>query len=153
MDVYTYYALCFLLFLFLFYRPIAKGMISFLDGKITEIKWEVESAIRSKEELEKQLAELKKDMPFVERKHKEMIESAKEEINREYKAKCKSLKSVLQFTEKASLQKIKQMEQNAVANVKSQILEKSLIIVSKYFADQKSSDLDLAIIANRLNRQ
>lgn len=153
MDSYAYYALFFALFIILAYRPLAKAIGFFLDEKITEIKWEVESAIHSKEDLEKELSELKKDMPFVERKHKEMLESASEEISESYKARCAEFKAALKFTEANALQRISQSEKEALAKVKSEMLKKSLSIISNYFADQKNSDLDLAIITSALKRQ
>lgn len=150
MDAYAYYLLCFILFLFLTYRPISRGLNGFLDEKITAIKWHLESSINAKESLEKELAELKKDMPFAHRKHEEMIESAKKEISSSYKARCKDLEEVLKFSEKTAIKRIEQIEKKAILDVKAQILEKSLFIVSKYFADQKNSDLDLAIVTNNL---
>lgn len=153
MDTYTYYALFFGLFFFLFYKPLAKGVRGFLDEKITEIKWEIESSLNSKEDLEKELNDLKKDMPFVERQHKEMLESAKKEIDEVYKSRCEDFKVTLKFSEKNSLKRIEQTENRAIANVKSEMLGKSLQIISNYFADQKNSDLDLAIVTNAFKRQ
>lgn len=153
MDAYAYYLLCFLLFVALAYRPISKFLKSFLDEKITEIKWNLESSINAKNELAKELAQLKKDLPFSHRNHEVMINSAEKEISAIYDSRCKDFKGILKFSEKTSIQRISQMEKQAITSIKAELLEKSISIVSKYFADQPNSELDLAIVSSGLKRQ
>lgn len=144
MDAYFYYTICFLIFCVLFYKPIYKLLISFLDNKISEIKWDIESAINSKDEAYKELTELKNDMTFVEKKHKQMLDEAEEEIKKSYNQRKKEFEKFLSYLEKNNEQKILQMEAQAILHVKKKMLDESLSLVSKYCADQKN--FDLAII-------
>jgi|GEM_PF-3236372 len=148
MDAYFYYLVCFILFVVLFYKPIAKALVSFLDAKIIQIKWDIDSSLATRKDLLQELKELESSMKYTDQKHKEMLDMAKGEIEESYQAAVKDFDLALDYSKKNAEERVLQMKKETLAQMKAELLTKSLDIVSKYFADQKESSLDIAIISS-----
>lgn len=148
LDSYAYFAICFIIFFAIVYRPGKKAILNLLDNSIQEVKIDLDTVVNRKIQAEKELAELKEQMSFVEAKHAEMLENAKSEIQKTYENRCKDFDKTLEYSEINSKARMDQMRRDAMRELENAILVKSLNLVSDYFNNNQSSKIDLAIVSS-----
>ena len=66
-------AVCFVIFIYLAYRPVKKAILASLDARINEIKEKLSQAERLKEEAKSLLDEVEKELDEFEARKKDII--------------------------------------------------------------------------------
>ena len=69
-------AICFIIFIYLAYRPIKKAIVASLDARIDEIKTKLAETEALKQEAKLLLDEIKQEMEAFEARKKSILESA-----------------------------------------------------------------------------
>ena len=96
MDETAWFAVCFVIFVVLAFKPAKGAILGFLDGKIKEIRDALTEAQNAKVEAEKELKSLHQEVADADHRHKEMIERAKDEIDVFYKERCAMFKKTIE---------------------------------------------------------
>ncbi len=148
LDERAWLAICFTIFVIVFYKPIKKAILSFLDNRILQIRNELGDARKAKEAANAKLQEIQERLNATEKKHREMITSAKLEIEKIFEERCKGFEKSLEYRRNAAEERISQMQKEALEAMEKEFLSRVASSVSSYFQSKNSADLDLAIISS-----
>jgi F-type H+-transporting ATPase subunit b len=119
MDEKTWFAIVFLSFVFLVFKPVKKALVGMLDQRSEKIRKEIEQALKLKEEAREMLA-------LYERKHKEafkeaddIIKSARREADMIVENGKKQLEENLKRKLEVTMQRIDQAEAAALSQIQT----------------------------------
>lgn len=153
LDESAWLAICFFIFVGLAYRPGKNAILKFLDDRIAQIKLELDTANLTKDNATKELAELKANFLSMEKKHKDMVQTIEKEIEKNFEERCSKFKKSLEYMENSANEHIDQMRKNAVAEMEKELLGKILNLVSRYFQEQNSTALDIAVVSTNTQQR
>jgi len=137
-DPEFWIAVAFLLFVALVSRPIARAVNKILDERAAKIRHDLEEARRLRSEAEALLAEYKKKLQDAAREAGEIMNHAREEAELFRKEAAANLTASLARRERMALDKIAQAEAQAVAEVKSQVVDLAVAAARRILEQQMS---------------
>lgn len=118
-DTSLWLGIAFVLFIVIAYKMGGKAVIAGLDNQISDIKNEVETAERLKEEAQELLAQYERKHQDAEKEAEKIIQKAKAQANT-LKSDCdKELQALMERKEEQLQARLKRMEQNAIAEIQS----------------------------------
>ena len=133
------------------YKPIKRSILGFLDDRIKKIKWEIDSASLAKQNAQKDLEELRKDLSLIEKHHEEMTRLSRISIEKKFEERCIKFQKSLEYTQNAAKEHIELMQKNAAKKIEKEFLDRVLNLVSSYFDKKNSAELDLAVVSTNSN--
>ena len=109
----------FIFFGVLVYLKIPQKINNFLTGKINEIQKELEEAEKLKEEAKKFLADCENKIDKSQKESKEIINAAKNESEKAIIERTKKFHQIIEERKKSTEQKIAQLKENALKDIKN----------------------------------
>ena len=109
----------FIFFAILIYLKVPQKMNNSLSDKIDEIKKELEEAEKLKEEAKNLFADYENKIDKSKKETKEIIDSAKKESEKAIIEKTKKFHKIIEERKKSNEQKIVQMKENALKDIKN----------------------------------
>ena len=148
MDATAWFAVCFVIFIVLAFKPAKNAIFGFLDGKIKAINDALQEAQIAKMEAERDLKLLHEEMASADHRHHEMVEKAKEEIEALYNERCAAFKKTIEYREKAAEVSLEQMKVDAASAVEGAFLELVVDAVAGHMKKNASGRMDMTILKN-----
>jgi F-type H+-transporting ATPase subunit b len=132
-------AVCFIIFIYLAYRPVKKAIIASLDARINEIKEKLAKAERLKEEAKNLLDEVEKELDEFEARKKDIITSAQNSIERFVETKNKEISLLLACKKDSAIKSIDNEREKASNSLKLEFTETVLNLVKNYLVQTKNN--------------
>jgi F-type H+-transporting ATPase subunit b len=132
-------AVCFIIFIYLAYRPVKKAIIASLDARINEIKEKLAQAERLKAEAKSLLEEVEKELDEFETRKKEIIVSAQSTIERLVETKNKEISLLLARKKDSAIKAIDNEREKASSSLKLEFTETVLNLVKSYLIQTKNN--------------
>lgn len=132
-------AVCFIIFIYLAYRPVKKAIIASLDARINEIKEKLAKAERLKEEAKNLLDEVEKELDEFEARKKDIITSAQNSIERFVETKNKEISLLLARKKDSAIKSIDNEREKASNSLKLEFTETVLNLVKNYLVQTKNN--------------
>ena len=132
-------AVCFIIFIYLAYRPVKKAIIASLDARINEIKEKLAKAERLKEEAKNLLDEVEKELDEFEARKKDIITSAQNSIERLVETKNKEISLLLARKKDSAIKAIDNEREKASNSLKLEFTETVLNLVKNYLIQTKNN--------------
>ena len=119
----------FIFFAILIYLKVPQKINNSLADKINEIKKELEEAEKLKEEAKNLFADYENKIDKSKKETKEIIDSAKKESEKAIIEKTKKFHQIIEVRKKSTEQKIVQMKENALKDIKNISVKISIEVV------------------------
>lgn len=148
MDEAAYFAVCFIIFVLLAYRPAKSKIFGFLDSKIKDIARMLKESEQFKIKAESELKELEASIARADQKHSEMIAKAKEEIESLYEERCKAFHKSIEYRKQAVDANLKQTKIDAISSVEGAFLGLVVNAVENHMKKNASGKTDLKVLKN-----
>ena len=148
MDETAWFAVCFVVFILLAFKPAKGAILGFLDGKIKEIRDALAEAQNAKIEAEKELKSLHQEIADADHRHKEMLERAKNEIDALYKERCATFKKTMEYREEAAKASLEQVKIDAASAVEGAFLGLVVDAVAGHMQKNASGKMDVNLLKN-----
>jgi len=139
-------AVAFVIFVALLYRPVKKVLLSALDGRIDQIRSEVEEAQRLREEAQALLASYQRKQREAAQEAEEIVKQARSEAEIHRKETEKSMGELLKRQEALAIEKIAQAEATAVQEVREIAVDLAIAATQKILADKVTGDLSDTLV-------
>lgn len=139
-------AVAFVIFVALLYRPVKKVLLSALDGRIDQIRSEVEEAQRLREEAQALLASYQRKQREAAQEAEEIVKQARSEAEIHRKETETSMGELLKRQEALAIEKIAQAEATAVQEVREIAVDLAIAATQKILADKVTGDLSDTLV-------
>ena len=130
----------FVLFVILMIKPFKSMLIGGLDQKIEEIKFNINSSLKSFSDAETKLKEAEKQTADLDNKIQELLNSAKSQAETISKNIVDKTAQAISSKEKNSLERIKQIEISAIQSIKNQASIELNNMITNYLSNLSDSD-------------
>ncbi len=146
-------AVCFVIFVYLAYRPVKKAIIASLDARIEEIKQKLTQAEKLKADAKSLLDKVEKELGDFEVRKKDILESAQNSIERLVETRNKELSLLLARKKDSAIKAIDNEREKASDKLRSEFTETVLKLVKTYLTQTKNNDVsDQEIIERFLKK-
>ena len=146
-------AVCFVIFVYLAYRPIKQAIIASLDARIEEIKQKLAQAEKLKADAKSLLDKVEKELGDFEVRKKDILESAQNSIERLVETRNKELSLLLARKKDSAIKAIDNEREKASDILRSEFTETVLKLVKTYLTQTKNNDVsDQEIIERFLKK-
>ena len=151
-DPQIWVAISFFFFFIIFGKMVWKQLRSYLDNKILEIKNEIDEAQKLHKDAKELYATESKKIQDLDLVVKEIIDKSKNQSYELLLENKKKIEHQIDKLEKEALEKIKVIQNQAMEEIKSDIISKSSIIAEKLLASKVSSENQLKIMQESVNQ-
>jgi F-type H+-transporting ATPase subunit b len=134
-------AICFIIFMYLAYRPVKKSIVASLDARIKEIKEKLAETEQIKKDAKELLDEIKQEMESFEERKKSIVESSKKSTARLLETKSKEMDLMLSRTKDSATKYIDHQRVKAVDAMRAEFTESVLNIVRTYLVETKNNSV------------
>ncbi len=134
-------AVCFVIFVYLAYRPVKKAIIASLDAKIEEIKQKLAQAEKLKADAKSLLDEVERELSDFEVRKKDILESAQNSIERLVETGDKEISLLLARKKDSAIKAIDNEREKASDMLRSDFTETVLKLVKSYLTQTKNNDV------------
>ena len=134
-------AVCFVIFVYLAYRPVKKAIIASLDAKIEEIKQKLAQAEKLKADAKSLLDEVERELSDFEVRKKDILESAQNSIERLVETRDKEISLLLARKKDSAIKAIDNEREKASDMLRSDFTETVLKLVKSYLTQTKNNDV------------
>jgi F-type H+-transporting ATPase subunit b len=146
-------AVCFIIFVYLSYRPVKKAILASLDTKIEEIKEKLARAEELKAEAKNLLDEVEKELASFETRKKDILESAQNSIERLVETRNKEMSLLLARRKDSAIKAIDNEMEKASIALKAEFTDAVLNLVKSYLIQTKNNAVsDQEIIEHFLKK-
>ena len=135
-DPQIWVAISFILFFLLFGKLLWKKFSLFLDSKILDIKNEIDEAKKLHSDAKELLSTETKKMQDLDMVIKEIIDTSKNKSYEILHENTKKIETQIELLEKEALEKIKVIENQALLDIKLDIISKASLIAEKVLKDK-----------------
>ena len=149
-DPQIWVAVSFLLFFIFFGSYIWKKFSNFLDNKINDISEEIVVASNLHQEAKNLLSEEKKKLQGLDNEINIIIEEGKLKAQNLYNESKEKVNKEIMKLEKAAIEKIKYIENEAILEVQNKISEHSLKLTEKFLEETLSQENHSEMIDNSI---
>ena len=147
-------AICFVIFIYLAYRPVRKAIVSSLDKKIDEIKSKLTETENIKKEAKLLLEEIKQEMEHFEEQKKSILNSADISTKRLIELRTKEIELLLSKKKDSVIKSINNKKNKASEQMRIELANSVLKTVTSYLIETKNNSVsDQKIISNLLNKE
>lgn len=134
-------AICFIIFMYLAYRPVKKAIMSSLDVRIKEIKEKLAETEQIKKDAKELLDEIEQEMESFEERKKSIVESSQKSTARLLETKSKEMDLMLSRTKDSATKYIDHQRVKAVDAMRAEFTESVLNIVRTYLVETKNNSV------------
>ena len=135
-DPQIWVAVSFILFFLLFGKLIWKKLAGFLDAKILEIKNEIDEAKALHNQAKELLAKETKKIQDLDLVIKEIIDNSKNQSYEILQENTSKIAAQIELLEKEASEKIKVIQNQAIEEIKLDIISKGTMIAEKVLKDK-----------------
>lgn len=157
-DTAIWVAISFALFAILAFKLGRKSVVGKLDGRIQEIKDEIENAERIRVEAQELLAQYQRKQQDAEKEAKEMVKSAKAQAKVIKKSMQAELDETMERREAQLADRMKRLEENAIAQIQNEAADVAMAATTEMIMqalDDKTkkalTDSSVEVISKQLN--
>ena len=130
----------FFIFLAIAFKPAKKAILDALDGKIAEIKDQVEEAARLRDEAQALLAEYERKQQQASKHAEEMVDAARKEAEESKSRAEADLNASLDRQRKLALERISMAEEKALREVRAAAAEMAIAATEKLVTDRVAGE-------------
>lgn len=141
-------AICFIIFIYLAYRPVKKAIVASLDARIDEIKAKLAETEKVKKDAKLLLEEIEQEMGNFEERKKTIIESAKTSTARLVETRAKEMDLMLARTKDSAIKSIENQRVKAGNAMRVEFTESVLNMVRTYLIETKNNSVSDEEILN-----
>jgi len=146
-------AVCFIIFIYLAYRPVKKAIVSSLDARIHEIKQKLAETEKLKQDAKLILNEIEQEMAKFEERKKSILESAKNSTQRLIDTKAKEMDLLLKRKKDSAVKSIENERVKASNIMRTEFTDTVLNMVRSYLVETKNnSTSDEEILNNFIKK-
>ena len=146
-------AICFVVFIYLAYRPVKKAIVASLDARIDEIKTKLAETEELKRDAKLLLDEIKQEMQVFEERKKSILESADTSTQRLVETRTKEMELMLARKKDSAIKSIDNQKDKASDQMRAEFTDAVLKTVRTYLIETKNNSVsDEEIITNLLKK-
>lgn len=146
-------AVCFVIFIYLAYRPVKKAIIASLDARIDEIKAKLAETEELKKDAKLLLDEIKQEMEIFEERKKSILESADTSTQRLVETRTKEMELMLARKKDSAIKSIDNQKEKASDQMRAEFTDAVLKTVRTYLIETKNNSVsDEEIISHLLKK-
>lgn len=146
-------AICFVVFIYLAYRPVKKAIVASLDARIDEIKTKLAETEELKRDAKVLLDEIKQEMQVFEERKKSILESADTSTQRLVETRTKEMELMLARKKDSAIKSIDNQKDKASDQMRAEFTDAVLKTVRTYLTETKNNLVsDEEIITNLLKK-
>ncbi len=146
-------AVCFVIFIYLAYRPVKKAIIASLDARINEIKAKLAETEELKKDAKLLLDEIKQEMEIFEERKKTILESADTSTQRLVETRTKEMELMLARKKDSAIKSIDNQKEKASDQMRAEFTDAVLKTVRTYLIETKNNSVsDEEIISHLLKK-
>lgn len=134
-------AICFLIFVFLAYRPIKKAIVNSLDARIGEIKETMNNAQKLRDDAKIILEQLKMEMEHLESRKQEIIDSAEASTSHLIETKSKEIDLQVHRMRDSAIKSIDSLKNNASKELQEEFTEHVMDLVQHYLKESNNNQV------------
>lgn len=138
-DANLVIAICFILFLYLAYRPLRKTIINSLNSKIKQIEDKLTETAKLKKEAEELLFSIKQEMEKFEQKRENILANAKTSTENLIDTRIKESELMLNRKKDSAIKSIEYQKEKASEQMRSEFSEHLLKLVKTYLAETNNN--------------
>ncbi len=151
-DPQIWVAISFILFFLLFGKIILRKFTEFLDNKILEIKNEIDEAKKLHSDAKELLALETKKVQDLDLVIKEIIDSSKNKSYEILRENTKKIEAQIELLEKDATEKIKVIENQAIKEIRLDIVSKASSVAEKVLKDKLSESNQHVIMQDSIEQ-
>lgn len=134
-------AICFIIFVYLAYRPIKKAIIASLDARIKEIKNKLAETEKLKKDAKLLLNEIEQEMEAFNDKKQNILENAKNSTQRLVEMKAKEMELLLSRKKDSAIKSIDTQRIRATEAMQAEFTESVINTVRTYLIETKNNSV------------
>lgn len=134
-------AVAFVIFVAALFKPVKKALLGGLDGRIAQIRTEVEEAQRLREEAQTLLASYQRKQREAAQEAESIVRQAKEDATLHRAEAEKAMEEMLKRQETLTVEKIAQAEAAAIQQVREIAVDLAIAATEKILAEKVRGDL------------
>lgn len=135
-------AICFIIFIYLAFRPVKKAIIASLDARIKEIKQTLNESEKVRSEAKQLLNSVEGELNNFEKKKTDLLANAQNSIERYVEIRNKEINDILERKKESAIKSIEHETQKAGSRMQSEFTHEVLDLVKKYLAKTKNNGID-----------
>ncbi len=139
-------ACCFILFVYLAYRPVKKSILGALDDKIKDIKGELEAAEQLKNEAKTLFEQTKNELDKFESDKEQIINDAKQSIMQSIEQEKKEFDLMIARTESSSLQIFENKSKKHAFKVHKDFIEEVEALTLNYLKQTNNGSNNIELL-------
>ncbi len=143
--------IAFFVFVIAVFKPIRGAMLGALDGKITQIRDEVEEAQRLREEAQAALASYQHQQRDAAQETEALMERARSEAEAHRASAEAALKSMLERQDQQALERIEQAESAAIQEIRDRAINVALAATVKLLEQKLAGNSGDALIDDAIS--
>ena len=151
-DPQIWVAISFILFFLLFGKLILKKFTDFLDNKVLEIKNEIDEAKKLHSDAKELLVLETKKVQDLDLVIKEIIDNSKNKSYEILRENTKKIEAQIELLEKEATEKIKVIENQAIKEIKLDIVSKASSIAETVLRDKLSDSNQHVIMQDSIEQ-
>lgn len=146
-------AACFVIFVYLSYRPIKKAIINSLDARINDIKTKLEEIEKLKLDAKLLLEEVETEMKNFEKEKKTILRNAEKNTEKLIEIRAKEMGLFLEREKNSAILSINNQSVKSAEAMRVEFMNSVLSIVRSYLAETKNNSVsDEEIVAHFLKK-
>ncbi len=142
-------AICFILFIYLAYKPVKKAIIASLDARIDEIKAKLTETEQVKKGAKQLLDEIKQEMEAFEARKESILESADTSTKRLVETRKKEMELMLARKKDSAIKSIDNKKDKASDEMRAEFTDAVLNTVRAYLVETKNNSVSDEEILSR----
>ncbi len=135
-------AICFIIFIYLAFRPVKKAIIASLDARIKEIKQTLSESEKVRSEAKQLLNSVEGELNNFEKKKTDLLSNAQNSIERYVEIRNKEINDILERKKESAIKSIEHETQKASSRMQSEFTHEVLDLVKKYLVKTKNNGID-----------
>lgn len=135
-------AICFIIFIYLAFRPVKKAIIASLDARIKEIKQTLSESEKVRSEAKQLLNSVEGELNNFEKKKTDLLANAQNSIERYVEIRNKEINDILERKKESALKSIEHETYKVSSRMQSEFTNEVLDLVKKYLAKTKNNGID-----------
>ena len=141
-------AVCFIIFVYLAYRPVKKAIVASLDVRIKEIKEKLSETEKLKQDAKLLLDEIMQEMDAFKERKKSILESAKNSTERLVESRVKEMDLMLARKKDSVIKSIENERVKASNVMRVEFTESVINTVRSYLVETKNNSVSDQEILN-----
>ncbi len=132
-------AICFLVFVFLAYRPIKRAVVNSLDARINEIKETMHTAQKLRDDAKIILEQLRMEVAHLDNRKQQIIDSSKASTDQLIRTKSKEIDLHIHRMRDSAIKSIDSFKNNASKELREEFTEHVMDLVQNYLKESDNN--------------